>query len=126
VIEAGFSLLKRKDPVVFTAGYSHDFTWPTNRNGATIDPGEFDNFNAGAVLALSPDVSLRGNVVFTFDSLERFNGAKLSGTDLVIGTVTVAASVSLSDSVLVDVALGTGITPDANNFSMTVSLPIRF
>jgi hypothetical protein len=126
LIEAGFNLVKRKDPLVFTAGYSHDFIFNGERNGFSVDPGDANNFNAGAILAVTPDVSLRAGFAATYQDPAKINGIKVLGSDDVIASFTGGASITLTSQILLDLAVNTGLTPEANNFGFTVSLPIRF
>jgi hypothetical protein len=126
IVEGGFNLVKRIDPVVFTAGYSHDFRFSQERNGFNVDPGDQNNFNAGAILAVSPDISFRAGVSLSYDESAKLNNVTLAGSDDVIGSFNTGISVALTERVLLDVAVSAGLTPDASNFAFTVSLPIRF
>jgi hypothetical protein len=126
LLEAGFNLVKRKDPLVFTAGYSHDFVFNGERNGFSVDPGDTNNFSAGAILAVTPDVSLRAGLAATYQDPAKINNIKVLGSDDVIASFTGGASITLTSQILLDVAVTTGLTPEANNFGVAVSLPIRF
>jgi hypothetical protein len=125
-VSAGFNVVKRKDPIVFTASYSLVFAFSDTRNGTTIDPGDSNNFSAGAVLAASPDVSLLANVSASYFDKIKSGGTSIPGTDDVIASFNTGASIVLTPRVLLQLTVGAGLTPGAPNFTFGVALPIRF
>jgi hypothetical protein len=125
-VSAGFNVVKRKDPVVFTASYSHVFAFSDTRNGNRIDPGDSNNFSAGAVLAASPDISLLANISASYFDSIKVNGATSQGTDDVVATFNTGAAIVLTPRVLLQLTVGAGLTSSAPDFSVGVALPIRF
>jgi hypothetical protein len=125
-VSAGFNVVKRKDPIVFTASYSHVFAFSDTRNGTKLNPGDSNNFSAGAVLAASPDVSLLANVTASYFNKIESGGTAVAGTDDVIASFNTGASIVLTPRVLLQLTVGAGLTPGAPNFIVGVALPIRF
>jgi hypothetical protein len=80
----------------------------------------------GAVLAASPETSLR----FFFDQgfVERaeIDGQGVSGSDTWVGLLSIGASSILSRRVLLDAELGIGLTENAPDYTFRVALPIQF
>lgn len=53
-------------------------------------------------------------------------GRKLAGSDKTIGTLVVGGSTLLARGTLLHLSVGVGLTNDADDCSITLSLPIRF
>jgi hypothetical protein len=69
-------------------------------------------------------------VSFGFDQqfkfVTRVNGARIPGSDGVAATATIGLDQVLSSRALLDVTLGVGVTRDAPDYTLMVSIPIRF
>ena len=129
VLDGGFqeltgsiSLTKRQDPLAFVGGAAYQAAFEHN----DIDPGDTLGFSIGTFLAASPNTSLR--VVLNQSFIDEFEvgGDKISGSDQVQSILTFGASAILRRNVLVDVAVGVGLTDDSPDYSVSLSLPIRF
>jgi len=51
---------------------------------------------------------------------------KIGGSDQTVGTFVVRGSTLLARGTLLNLSVGIGLTNDADDFSITMSLPIRF
>lgn len=129
VLDGGFSAitgqlvaLKRQDPLAFVASGFYQKTFDDNN----LNPGDQYGFSLGTFLAASPATSLRFQLQTTFiDEIER-DGRTLSNSDRNEAVLVVGASSILGRGVLLDVAGGIGLTDDAPDYFITISLPIRF
>jgi uncharacterized coiled-coil protein SlyX len=121
-ITAGLTASKSQDPLVFVAGLS--YTHAFEEGG--VEPGDVYGLSLGAVLAASPETSLR----FFFDQgfVERaeIDGQGVSGSDTWVGLLSIGASSILSRRVLLDAELGIGLTENAPDYTFRVALPIQF
>jgi hypothetical protein len=129
VLDGGFqelagsvSLVKRQDPLVFVAGGSYEAAFEED----DIDPGDTLGFSLGTFLAASPKTSLR--VVLNQNFIEEFkvDGQSIDGSDQVESILSFGASTILGRNVLLDGAVGVGLTDNSPDYSVAVSLPIRF
>ena len=113
---------KRQDPLVFlgSASYSKRF------ENDDIKPGDQLGFTLGAILAASPETSLRFTFEQTFVDEAEVDGNQIDGSDLTAGTLNLGASVILGPRLLLDVVTGIGVTDDAPDYSIRASLPLRF
>ncbi len=120
-VEASLSALKRQDPVVFIGGlaYQHSF----ERDG--IQPGDALTASFGGAIALSPESSLRLLVSGGYRWKTEFNGSRIPDSDQVLGTFSVGGSTLLAPGLLLDVALGIGLTEDSEDVSFSISIPFR-
>lgn len=129
VLDGGFSAvtgqlvaLKRQDPLAFVASGFYQKTFDDN----DVNPGDQYGFSLGTFLAASPATSLRFQLQTTFiDDIER-DGRTISNSDRNEALLVVGASSILGRGVLLDVAGGIGLTDDAPDYFITLSLPIRF
>ncbi len=126
-LELGLTMVKRFEPVVFVAGLARSFNRPASLGGARLEPADDNYATLTANLAASPDVSLRTGFSVSRSVGElRVNGAPISGSKHTIGMVELGGAVSLSPTTLLDIAVGIGVTNDSPDFSIGVSLPVRF
>lgn len=114
--------LKRQDPLAFigTASYEYTFEDEGDRPGDQLD------LTLGTLLAASPETSLRMQLQQSFIDNAEIDGRVLNGTDQNQSVVVFGVSSILGRGVLLDVATGIGLTDDAPDYFIEVSLPIRF
>jgi hypothetical protein len=115
--------LKRQDPLAFVASTSYRETMNQVRG---IEPGNEAEFFLGTFLATSPNTSLQISLDQTFADDAKFKGDKIKDSDQVSSTLNLGISSILARNVLLQLVGGVGLTPDAPDYSVTVSLPIRF
>jgi hypothetical protein len=115
--------LKRQDPLAFVARASYQKTLNQVRG---IEPGNEAEFFLGTFLATSPNTSLQVSLDQTFADDVKFKGNKIKDSDQVSSTLNLGISSILARNVLLQLVGGVGLTPDAPDYSVTVSLPMRF
>ncbi len=116
------SLTKRQDPLVFVGGAFYQATFEHN----DIDPGDQLGFNIGTFLAASPSTSLRVVLNQSFVDEFKLDGQSVDGSDQVESILSFGASATLGRNVLLDGAVGVGLTDDSPDYTVSISLPIRF
>ncbi|MBK8906726.1 MAG: hypothetical protein IPM60_02110 [Rhodospirillales bacterium] len=120
-VSGSLSFLKRQDPLAFVA----DVGYETSLESNGYDPGDQFTMSVGAVLAASPETSLRFVFDQSFVSDVRLNGVALTGSDGVVAMLTVGASSVLGDGVLLDLSAGMGLTADSPDYFIRAALPVR-
>jgi hypothetical protein len=130
VLDGGFqdltgslSLTKRQDPLVFVGGGFYEWAYDETDD---IDPGDQFGFTAGTFLAASPNTSL--SVVLSQSFIDEFkvSGQRIDGSDRVESILSLGAAAVLGRNVLLSGNVGVGLTDDSPDYSVTISLPIRF
>lgn len=121
-IIGSLTALKRQDPIAFVAGASYQKSFEENN----IEPGDQIRFTLGALLAASPETSLRLVLDQAFFNDLKIRNTTVNNSDQVQGVLTVGASSILGRNLLLDVAAGIGLTDDAPDYAVRISLPIRF
>ncbi len=121
-ITGSLTAVKRQDPLVFvgTASYT------TSLENDGIDPGDELGLSLGTVLAASPQTSLRFFLAQKFAGELEVDGEEIDGSDQVSTSLIIGASSVIAPRILLDVTAGVGLTEDAPDYSINVSLPIRF
>ncbi len=121
-LRAELVALKRNDPLVFILSGSYQYSF---ENG-DVRPGQQVGLNFGTILATSPSTSVRAIFETTFGGETEFDGDSLDGSDFAAASLNLGASIVLAPRILFDVQGTIGLTDDAADFGVKVSLPIRF
>ena len=125
-LQAALTAVKREDPLVFFGAGSYTRIFERDRSGSRVDPGDTVGVKAGALLAASPETSLRAALDLSRSARARIDGVGIPGSDATVGVVELGLATLLTRRTLLDINLGIGITPDAPDLRLRLSLPIRF
>ncbi|MBV9995124.1 MAG: transporter [Caulobacteraceae bacterium] len=125
-VTARVTALKTLDPlaVFSTLSYSRNFKY--RESFGTVRTGDLINWQMGALLAVSPDTSLSFGFSQQFKFVTRVDGARIPGSDGVAAMLQFGLDQVLSPRTLLDISVGVGVTRDAPDYTVMVSLPIRF
>lgn len=121
-LRGSLTAIKRQDPVAFVGGLSYQHTFEKDQ----LRPGRAISANFGSFIALSPETSLRLLLSGAYQKETEFFGRKIGGSDQTVVTFVVGGSTLLARGTLLNLSAGIGLTDDADDFSITLSLPIRF
>lgn len=121
-LRTSLTAITRQDPVAFVGGLSFEHTFES-RN---IQPGASVSGSVGGYIALSPQTSLRLLLAAGRQQETKVFGSTVDGSDQTTGSFVVGSSTLLAPGALLDLSAGIGLTDDADDFSFTLSIPIRF
>lgn len=121
-LRGSLTAIKRQDPVAFVGGLAYQHTFEKDQ----IRPGRAISADFGSFVALSPEASLRLALSGAYQKETEFIGRTIAGSDQTILTFVVGGSTLLGRGILLNLSAAIGLTNDADDFSLTVSLPIRF
>lgn len=121
-LQGSVTLTKRQDPLVFIGSVAYQSAFEKR----DIRPGDVLSFSLGAVLAASPETSLRVVLSQNFIDRVEVNGNALKGTDRVSSTLNFGASSILGRGLFLDFTAGIGLTKDSPDYTVGVSLAKRF
>jgi hypothetical protein len=121
-LQGSLTMTKRQDPLVFTGSLSYGTT--LEQDG--IKPGDQLGFSVGVLLAASPETSLRAALNQTFIDELKVGDATISGSNQVVGTLSLGASAIVGRGKFFDITAGVGLTDAAPDYSIGASLSIRF
>ncbi|WP_303289305.1 transporter [Marinobacter sp. SS5-14b] len=136
-IGGGVSMSKVLDPVVVFGSVSGTYNIKEDgleqvRGGrllSEVEPGFGVSGSAGFAYSLSYDISLSvsAQVSYSDETVLTFaNGDQAAAQDQMTGFLSMSLGTRVSDMTIVNTSLGIGLTEDAPDFSLGVSLPINF
>jgi hypothetical protein len=125
-LQGALTLVKRQDPLVFFGTASYTSVRERRHGGAGIDPGDSIGLKLGTMLAASPRTSLRGGFEVNRSGRTKIDGNAIPGSDTALATLQFGLATLLSRRSLLDLQLNIGVTPEAPNFALIVSVPFRF
>lgn len=114
--------LKRQDPLAFIASAAYQTTF--EKDG--VEPGDELRIALGAFLATSPDTSISLLLSQQFVDDIRQDGRKIKNSNQNITSLNFGVSSILGRRTLLSLNAGVGLTEDAPDYSIGVSLPVRF
>jgi hypothetical protein len=121
-LRASLSAIKRQDPIAFVGGLSYQHSFEKDQ----IQPGPAYSASFGSYIALSPETSLRFLLSGGYQDDTKISGSEIPGSDRTVATLVVGGSTLLVPGTLLSLSVGIGLTDDADDFSISLSLPIRF
>ncbi len=117
-----FTGLKRQDPLAFTATLSYQHSLEKN----DLQPGDEIGLSLGASMASSPSTSLSVALVQSFREDFKIDGSRVDGTSTNSAQLLFGASSVLGRHTLLAVSAGVGLTEDSPDYTVNISLPVRF
>jgi len=125
-IEGTLSSVKSAAPVAFYGDLSYSHPFSRNVSGSKFQPGDAFGFGFGSTLAATPEIALSASMNFDFVGKFETDGITIDGSDRTIGTLGLAAGFLLSRSVYLSISGQFGVTEDASDLALGVTLPMRF
>lgn len=121
-VQAQLVAIKRNDPLVFLLSGSYQYAFEND----DVKPGQQLGLTFGSILATSPSTSLRASFETVFGTRAEVNGQELKGSDFTAASLNLGASIVLAPRILFDIVGTIGVTEDAADYAVKVSVPIRF
>jgi hypothetical protein len=116
----------QRDPLVFYGTASYATVLPEKRLGVDVSPGDIFTLEIGAILAASPDTTLHAAVNMGFAGTAEVAGRPVRGSDRVLGILELGVAHVIARRALISVTAEIGITEDAPDLRLVVSMPFRF
>lgn len=120
-IRGSLSATKRQDPLTFVGGLSYE----RSSSDGQIKPGTATSFNFGTYIALSPETSMSFLFAATSQNETTSSGVEIAGSDRDIGVFVIGGSTLLARGTLLHFSTTIGLTDDAEDLTLMLSLPIR-
>lgn len=117
---------KSRDPLVFFGTLSYTANLPAQEPVGRVHPGNILGLELGTILAVSPETSLTFSLNQDFVAKTRVEGTALPGSDRVSSVLQIGADTVLGSNLLLDLTVGVGLTRDAPDYQVLLSLPVRF
>lgn len=120
-VQGALTFIKRQDPVVFIGGLSYQHTYEKE----SVQPGSLLAGNFGSYIALNPRTSLSFQLSLASQKPTKIDGEPIPGSERVLGSLVVGGSSLVGRGILLNVSVGMGLTDDADDFTVLLSLPVR-
>lgn len=125
-LQSRLSLTKSSAPVAFFGDLSYTaYLGEAVRRIELGRNGAF-GFSLGTSLAVTPDISMSAGVNFSFERNFKVSGISLPGTSKTQGSLDLGIGVVLSHNLFLTISGAFGVTHDAPDVAIGVSLPVRF
>ncbi len=121
-IRGSLSVIKRQDPIAIIGGLSYEHSFEEDQ----ILPGPVLAVSFGSFVALSPETSMRFVFSGGYQYESELAGEALAGSDRTLGSLVVGGTTLLAPGLLLNLSLNVGLTDDADDFGISLSLPFRF
>lgn len=125
-LSGGVTALKRQDPLVFLAGFNYTHNFPNTIGGVQQSVGDVYTFRTEAILAASPDTSLRVGWLENWQQQSSFAGTSIPGSNQNYSFLEVGVGSVITPKIFLDASLLVGLTRDSPDFTALLSLPFRF
>jgi hypothetical protein len=120
-IELGLTAIKRQDPLVFVAGLQAQRALV--KDG--LRPGNSYSGFANVSLAVSPETSLRMGLRYSRIEAPEVNGRAIVGAEATPVSLSLGVGSVIGRQRFVDVGVDIGLTDDAPQVALAVTLPLR-
>ncbi len=124
--QASMFVVRRNDPVVFFGALSHADRQARRIAGQRVDPGDVTSLRGGAIIALSPEMSLRLGLDLGWSRDMQVDRMRAPGSGAVTAEFSTGFSFALTPRALLGVEAGIGLTDVSPDFRIGLSLPWRF
>jgi hypothetical protein len=124
-LQGELTAVKTQDPLVFFGSLSYNMAFSGETEAGLLDPGDTFGVSLGSLLAVSPETSLRLTLGQAFFQETEQNGSEIPGSDGVGAVLEVGLASILSQSTLLDLSAGAGLTQNSPDYQIVVSLPIQ-
>ena len=121
-LAGSLTAVTRQDPLAFVGRVGYRSVFESDG----VDPGDELLFSIEARLALSPETSLNAAFDQTFAREVSVDGRNVPGSDQVVGVFTLGTASIIDSGVLLSLTGGIGLTEDAPDYFVQLSIPIRF
>jgi hypothetical protein len=134
-VQGGLSLLKITDPVVLYGSANYIYQLPKDINQTIggvyvgrVDPSGSVNANFGFGFAVNPDFSfsLGYNHYYVFPQITYLGDTRQTTTSLEVGALTLGMAYRVRPDMSLNANFQFGVTADAPNMYMVISLPTTF
>lgn len=129
-IQSGLTVIKVSDPVILFGGGNFLYSLSQDVDGRVIhghvDPGASVGYVLGVAYALNYQFTLNLQIQQTFTLKTELDDVALNNSSLNDARFTVGGSWALGKEKSLHVAVGTGLTEDAPDLMIRISLPFEF
>ena len=125
-INGTLTAVKTVDPVAFYGDLFYTHAFSERYQGVEIQPGDTFGARVGSTLAETPDISASAGLSLASVKEAEYDGSRVDGSGRTIGLLELGTGFVISKRLYLSFSADIGITDDAPDLQLGVSLPVRF
>ena len=125
-VKTGLVMVKSSDPVALFSNMAYTYTFPGQVNRVDINPGNSFEYNVGLAYALNYHLAANASFEQIFVTPALQNGAAIAGSRLVLANFKAGLTYAITKNFSVDASVGTGLTEDSPDVTVSISFPYTF
>lgn len=125
-VKTGLVMVKSSDPVALFSNLAYTYTLPGVVNRVDINPGNSFEYNVGMAYALNYNLSANMSFEQIFVTQALSNGSPVPGSRLVLANFKTGATYAINKSLSIDFSVGTGLTENSPDVTVSLSFPYTF
>ena len=125
-VKGGLITMKSSDPVVLFSNVGYSLNFPGDVRGVRTDPGDSFEYSVGLAYALNYNLALNGSFEQIFVGQSKSGGSPVTGSQLVVANLKTGLTYAFTRNLSMDVSVGSGLTEDSPDLTVSVSFPYTF
>ena len=117
---------KSIDPLVLYGDLFYSYAFSEKIDGIRMQPGSYIGARVGASLAVTPEITSSIGLNFSFLNELEVDGMEINGTKQTVGVLELGMGFLISKRYFLSLSAEIGITDDAPDVLLGISLPTRF
>lgn len=122
----GVAISKSIDPAIVFLNLGYNHTFADNQDGLRTQPGKAITYSIGSGLAVNRSISMSGRISGQYQTETQYNGQALHGSSSEPISLNGTVDYRLDDKTRLETSFDIGLTPDANDVGLGLTLIRNF
>lgn len=122
----GVAISKSIDPAIVFLNMGYNHTFADNQDGLRTQPGKAITYSIGSGLAVNRSISMSGRISGQYQTETQYNGQPLHGSSSEPISLNGTIDYRLDDKTRLETSFDMGLTPDANDVGLGLTLIHNF
>ena len=125
-LKSGLVMLKTSDPIALFSNIAYTHTFSGQVNHVDVNPGESFEYSVGMSYALNYNLSVNASLEQIIVGQATQNGSHIAGSRLVLASFKTGGTYAINKNLSIDFSVGTGLTEDTPDLTVSISFPYTF
>ena len=125
-LKSGLVILKTSDPIALFSNIAYTHTFSGQVNHVDVNPGESFEYSVGMSYALNYNLSVNASLEQIIVGQATQNGSHIAGSRLVLASFKTGGTYAINKNLSIDFSVGTGLTEDTPDLTVSISFPYTF
>lgn len=122
----GIAISKSIDPAIVFLNMGYNHTFADNQDGLRTQPGKAITYSIGSGLAVNRSISMSGRISGQYQTETKYHGQALHGSSSEPISLNGTIDYRLDDKTRLETSFDMGLTPDANDVGLGLTLIHNF